>query len=145
MEGRTENINPGKQLRPWGWKFAPMGEVKNGLLALAEILFCFYCSKSSSGIDDFRTTRKSDKTSAPSSSSEPRVSHAIAFELLHGCVVLGDQRPMLLFWKYFRQKIGGKMAFLTRNIIKLCPNLIIIFEKKVFFVENCRNHRKLWP
>jgi hypothetical protein len=29
MEGRTENFNPGEQLRPWGSKLAPRGEVKN--------------------------------------------------------------------------------------------------------------------
>jgi hypothetical protein len=35
MAGRTENFTPRGQLRPWGSKFAPKGEVKNGPLALA--------------------------------------------------------------------------------------------------------------
>jgi hypothetical protein len=54
--------------------------------------------------------------------------------------------PMLGFQKYFRQKIGEKLAFLTRNKAKLCKNLIItfVFEKNANYIaENSQKSQKI--
>jgi hypothetical protein len=69
------------------------------------------------------------------------------YELVGGCIYIPMQRPMLWFFKYFRQKIQQKLAVLTQNKAKLCKNLINnigFWEKRQFFrrklskiAENC--------
>jgi hypothetical protein len=54
--------------------------------------------------------------------------------------------PMLWLFKYFRQKIQQKMAFLTPNKAKLCKILIItlVFEKNDnIFAENWQKSPKI--
>jgi hypothetical protein len=62
-------------------------------------------------------------------------------------IFTSGQGPMLGFIKYFRRKIQQKkLAFLTRNKVKLCKNLIItlVFEKNAnFFAENNRKSLKI--
>jgi hypothetical protein len=67
------------------------------------------------------------------------------FLLLFSFFSMCVQGLMLLFFKYFRQKIQQKkLAFLTQNKAKLCKVLIIGFrEKRQFFAENCRKSLKI--
>jgi hypothetical protein len=66
---------------------------------------------------------------------------------LFGLAVAGDDlRTMLRFFKYFRKKIGKKVAFLAQNKAKLCKILIItlVFEKNAIFLPKIvKNRRKL--
>jgi hypothetical protein len=51
-----------------------------------------------------------------------------------------------MIFKYFRQKIGEKLAFLTPNKAKLFKNLLItlVFENNAnFFAENYRKSQKI--
>jgi hypothetical protein len=49
-----------------------------------------------------------------------------------------------VIFKYFRQKIQQKMAFLTQNKAKLCKNLIItlVFEKNAHFLPKIVENRR---